>query len=585
MIMIQHYAAKLSKLAWFIAISGSLLSTFAALQVKQLNQSNAINGFALIADEVAIKIEERMAAYALVLRGGAGLFGASGKVSRQEWAQYVDKLQVSQAISGVSGMGFVKLLSTDNLEEHIAEVRAEGISDYQLWPGGKREHYSTLLFFSPATDNNTRVLGYDMFSDPVRRAAMLQASTTGKAALSGKVELIIENHDKNQAGTLMYVPVYRKGAPVNTPGERQQALIGWIHGAYSMNDLMQGMLGSWSAHQKNTIALRVYDDNTDPQQLLYANNVPPDSLPASHLLQQRVINFNGRQWLLIFDHLQPGLLVNNTRSWVIALVGFTMTLLLLFLFRSISGTRSRAIALAKRLTNKIQRRDQQFEELLNRLKTVTARIPGMVYEYRLYPDGRNCFPYASEGIHHIYRVSHEQVQEDGTMIQDLIHPDDLTEVLNNTQYSAETLQPWRQEYRVRFANGDERWLYGDAQPQREADGSISWCGMMTDITDRKLAELALTAANRQTQRFREALDHVPACIFMKDTQSRYIYANHATLKLFNCTAQQLLGHQGEQFFLQKRCAVINKQTLMFFAENRYRVSLKPVIRKVKKSFF
>lgn len=548
MIMIQHYAAKLSRLAWLIAISGLLLTIFASLQVKMLNQSNAIKNFAFTADQIAIKIEERLAAYALVLRGGAGLFDASGSVTRQEWTQYVKKLQVSQAVSGISGMGVITLMSAENLEDHIAEIRSEGLADYQVWPAGNRDRYSSILFISPATGNNLRVLGYDMLSEPVRRAAMLKAAKTGKATLSGRVDLKIANNNNIQAGTLMFVPLYQKGALINTVEQRQQALIGWTYCAYRMDDLMQDILADWSRHQEEVIELRVYDGNNDIQQLLYVNHERYNNLPANTLQQQRIINFNDRQWLLIFDHLQPGQLLNNTSSWMTALIGFALTILLFFLFQSISGTRTRALALAKKLTKRINQREQQFEKLLNRLRAVTSRIPGMVYEYRLYPDGRACFPYASEGIHQIYRVSHQQVQEDGTLVQELIHPADLAEVLSSTQHSAETLEPWRHEYRVIFADGTQRWLFGDSQPHKEADGSISWYGMMTDITDRKQTELALKAANQQTQRFKEALDHVPACIFMKDTHSRYIYANRTTLKLFNCTAQELLGHQGTPFF-------------------------------------
>lgn len=38
-------------------------------------------------------------------------------------------------------------------------------------------------------------------------------------------------------------------------------------------------------------------------------------------------------------------------------------------------------------------------EALNRLEKIASRVPGMVYEFRLRPDGTMCFPYASEGMH------------------------------------------------------------------------------------------------------------------------------------------------------------------------------------------
>ncbi len=73
-------------------------------------------------------------------------------------------------------------------------------------------------------------------------------------------------------------------------------------------------------------------------------------------------------------------------------------------------------------------------------------------------------------------------------------------------------------------------------------------GFTTDITERKLAERKLVDALAEAQRFREALDNVSAYIYMKDPQSRYVYANQPTLKLFGCSAEELVGSDDTRFF-------------------------------------
>ncbi|MEI6207617.1 MAG: ATP-binding protein [Desulfuromonadales bacterium] len=60
--------------------------------------------------------------------------------------------------------------------------------------------------------------------------------------------------------------------------------------------------------------------------------------------------------------------------------------------------------------------------------------------------------------------------------------------------------------------------------------------------------LDLSTAFTEAQRFRDALDNVSAYIYMKDTQSRYIYANRATLELFGCSAEELAGSEDARFF-------------------------------------
>ncbi|MCF8210447.1 MAG: EAL domain-containing protein [Rhodoferax sp.] len=61
-------------------------------------------------------------------------------------------------------------------------------------------------------------------------------------------------------------------------------------------------------------------------------------------------------------------------------------------------------------------------------------------------------------------------------------------------------------------------------------------------------QLSLQQAQTESERLRGALDHVSGLIYMKDTQSRYLYANQSTLDRFACTAQELVGADDARFF-------------------------------------
>jgi PAS domain S-box-containing protein len=127
-------------------------------------------------------------------------------------------------------------------------------------------------------------------------------------------------------------------------------------------------------------------------------------------------------------------------------------------------------------------------ELASRLQKIASQLPGVVYQYKLRPDGTSCLPYASDGIWDVYGLSPEDVRDDATPILAMIHPEDLPSVAASVQASAEKLEPWELEYRVRSRNGELRWLYGNAIPEREPDGSTLWHGFITDITRRKETE-------------------------------------------------------------------------------------------------
>ena len=130
-----------------------------------------------------------------------------------------------------------------------------------------------------------------------------------------------------------------------------------------------------------------------------------------------------------------------------------------------------------------------FQESLDRLNKIADRVPGVVYQYRLNPDGSSCFPFASEGIRDIFQVSPEEVAHDASIVFSRLHPDDFEGFASSIQTSAKEMKIWHHEYRMIGKN--VRWFMGNAMPQENEDGSILWHGYTSDITERKLAEKAL----------------------------------------------------------------------------------------------
>jgi PAS domain S-box-containing protein len=131
------------------------------------------------------------------------------------------------------------------------------------------------------------------------------------------------------------------------------------------------------------------------------------------------------------------------------------------------------------------------------LRNLGARVPGVIYQYQFYPDGRSRFPYASEGIRHIYDVAPEDVIEDANIVFDRLHPDDVERVSASIKHSFQTGEVWHDIYRVILPERGERWLEGRAMPQPMADGSVLWHGYISDITERKQMEEALQDSERR----------------------------------------------------------------------------------------
>ncbi|MCX5977776.1 MAG: PAS domain S-box protein, partial [Coprothermobacterota bacterium] len=128
--------------------------------------------------------------------------------------------------------------------------------------------------------------------------------------------------------------------------------------------------------------------------------------------------------------------------------------------------------------------EKQLTQSHDLLANLARLVPGVVYQYRLYPDGRSAFPYSSPGMNDIYEVTPEEVREDATPVFGRLHPDDYDLVSDSIQESARTLQEFYCEFRVILPRQGLRWRWSQAHPERMADGGALWHGIISDITER-----------------------------------------------------------------------------------------------------
>jgi diguanylate cyclase (GGDEF)-like protein/PAS domain S-box-containing protein len=138
----------------------------------------------------------------------------------------------------------------------------------------------------------------------------------------------------------------------------------------------------------------------------------------------------------------------------------------------------------KRVQQALEERDRLLEKL-------SARVPGAIYQYQLMPDGSSRFPYVSAGIHDLVEMNAPEVRQDGERVFQRVHPEDLERVQGSILASAQTLETWREDFRVLLPQKGVRWLRGESVPERMPDGSVLWHGYISDITGHKLVEQEL----------------------------------------------------------------------------------------------
>ncbi len=178
-----------------------------------------------------------------------------------------------------------------------------------------------------------------------------------------------------------------------------------------------------------------------------------------------------------------------------------------------------------------QRKTEQARKTLDeRLRRILANVPGMFYQFVLRPDGSTAFPFVSGGCRRIFGLEPEQLQEDALLLQSIIHPDDRDSLMQSFAASAASLKPWQWEGRTVHSCGRQIWIQGASMPERQADGSVRWDGLLMDVSDRKEAQAALARQQEFTQAVLENMaDGIVACDAV------------GTLTLFNRATREFHG--------------------------------------------
>lgn len=214
--------------------------------------------------------------------------------------------------------------------------------------------------------------------------------------------------------------------------------------------------------------------------------------------------------------------------------------------------------------------EDEINEAHNRLLKIAGRVPGVVYQFKLRPDGTSCFPYSSEGIREIYGVSPQEVINDASKAFANIHNDDYAGVLASIQVSAKELSPWTHEYRVKCTDGSIRTVWGNSLPQMEDDGSVLWHGFINDITERKQREQNLKESEA---RFKNLFELHSAIMLLIDPVSGLIIdVNDAAVKFYGYSKtvlqsmkiEELNVLSGEQVKAERDKARINNLNYFVF---------------------
>lgn len=233
----------LALLVRFVGLVILLAAIAAAAASFVYNQSGEEDQAAQVATQVNMRLRDHVA----VLEGVRALYQSDSAASGPGIRAYLNALQPQVHTPGMEGVGIAAAMRAATPAALETKLRENYGEDIKVWPTTDQPIGFGVVLVEPYTPRRHAALGFDMYSEPVRRAAMRRAWQTGQPAASGIVHLAQEQAAKvKQPGFLIYLPVYARGPAgsgtvVTADGVRP--VEAFVYAPFRTDDMMKAVLG------------------------------------------------------------------------------------------------------------------------------------------------------------------------------------------------------------------------------------------------------------------------------------------------------------------------------------------------------
>jgi len=162
----------------------------------------------------------------------------------------------------------------------------------------------------------------------------------------------------------------------------------------------------------------------------------------------------------------------------------------------------------------------------NNMQHIVDKLPAVIFEYTVFPDGSRDFTYVSPRCEEILGLSQEVILNGVLPIKNYVHPDDWGRLSASLEESIVSLREWKWEGRM-LHQEKTLWMEANGVPTKMEDGRVAWSGIITDITQRK----ELERRNREAERsYRDLLEQIPLGVGIHK-KGKLIYVNSYAMKL------------------------------------------------------
>jgi len=326
--------------AIFLAIAAiTALSVFAIESNARARENAQMREYA---QGIASALDRRGTSFSSFLRAGAALFSSLEEVDPRTFRQFVSELRIDLDYRGAEGIGWIAV-------ENIGGAAGDA---------GRR---ATVRYIWPETERNRRAIGFDMYSDDVRAAALDEARRTVRPTASGRIVLAQEGLG-TEPGFLIVMPVFA-GDPTMRDSER--SLAGFVYTPFDAEEFLSSAIEQAAPAD---LGVRLYDGDARTDNLLVAHSLGGDRVQR---IEQQVTIAN-RELLLVIEKAEAQALA--PLSMVTLLFGLALASLLMLLARLLTQQAFEDQARLAFFEEQHSIRNSLSRELNHRVKNTLANV-------------------------------------------------------------------------------------------------------------------------------------------------------------------------------------------------------------------
>jgi PAS domain S-box-containing protein len=510
-----------------VLVIGLLLTAVAGWLVHEQGKGTDAVRFQRLSEVVRSTVSERLERIEEALHAAQGLFAASQSVERGEWAVFARSMQPSLR-RGVLGFGYAERVRRADLSSYLNRMHIGGAPEFEVRPASNRDELYPITYIEPI-GQNAAALGLDLATEEKRREAAEQSMLEDRPVLSRRITLVQD--EKKLPGFQLLLPIYERGIHLETAEDRRRALQGWVFASIRIDELMQGIV----ALTEDQVEFDVFEgDATSRDALIFDSDariverlgatVTDADYAGSRFSSTVPLSLCGRQWWLrIASRPGFGLAPNHLLSGLVLGGGLAITLLAAVMTFLLTGARSRATALADKITRELQ----QATENSRRLALVASLAKSGV----MITDAEGRIEWMNDAYIRATGYSLEEMKgrKPGAVLQG---SETAPGAVAQMRAGLITQQGFHVVVLNYHKSGRPFWSELEVQPLHDANGTCTgYMGVQTDVTVRHRMEEQLRS---QEALFRFIFEHSPVGI-------AWVRGRRAETRLVNPAHERITG--------------------------------------------